>query len=155
MQGRFVQYAKTLSVTAVFVMAGWLIACQTSLAETQPCDGGPVLVVISGVTKDAERMMAYSKALKESGLYPSLEAYYLNSARPIRVFEGEIPDDFVTLIVRFPSVCAAEAFWNSDVYQENIRPLRLNPSAGDYTVTVYPEADIPEYMIGKSYPGSK
>ena len=30
-----------------------------------------------------------------------------------------------------------------------IKHLRLNPSAGDYVVTLYQEADLPSYMAGK------
>ena len=47
----------------------------------------------------------------------------------------------VALMVRFPSECSAVNFWYDDFYQTEIKPLRLNPSAGDYVVTLYNEAD--------------
>ena len=55
----------------------------------------------------------------------------------------EFPD------IRFPCMANARAFWNSRAYQEQIRPLRLNPPAGDYIVTVYPEAPLRDDLVGK------
>jgi hypothetical protein len=43
----------------------------------------------------------------------------------------------------------AKAFWYSKVYQEKIKPLRLNPSAGNYLVTVYPEIPLRSDLAGK------
>ena len=63
--------------------------------------------------------------------------------------EGDAPDGFTTLLVRFPCLANAEAFWYSRVYQEDIIPLRLNPSAGDFLVRVYAERDLRADMIGK------
>ena len=40
-------------------------------------------------------------------------------------------------------------FWYDEFYQTEIKPMRLNPSAGDYVVTLYNEADLPPYMAGK------
>ena len=53
------------------------------------CDNKPVLMVVSGPTHDRDRMIAYGKAIADSGLYKKLGAYYLNSPRPLAVFEGE------------------------------------------------------------------
>ncbi len=106
-------------------------------------------MVVSGNTLDRKRMGAYAAALAKSGIYPEMDGYYLNAPRPIDVFEGDVTNNFVTLMVRFPSLEAARSFWESDVYQNEIKPLRLNPSAGDYTVTVYKEAALPDYMQGK------
>jgi len=106
----------------------------------------PVLMVVSGQTLDASRMINYAKTLQASGLYPRLQGYYVNAARPIKVFEGDVPDNFVTLVVKFPSLCTAEEFWHDEQYQNDIKPLRQNPSAGDYTVTVYSVSDIPDYI---------
>lgn len=118
-------------------------------APAQACDGKPVYMVVAGPTHDRARMQAYAKAIAESGLYAKLGGYYVNAPRPLAVFEGELPPGYATLIVRFPCLANAKAFWNSRVYQEAIKPLRLNPSAGDYTVTIYAEADLPPYMAGK------
>jgi uncharacterized protein (DUF1330 family) len=112
------------------------------------CDE-PVLMVVSGPTHDRARMIAYGKAIADSGLYRQLGGYYINLAFPQEIFEGIAPAGYVNLIVRFPCMANARAFWNSRVYQEQIKPLRLSPSAGDYIVAVYPEAPLREDLIGK------
>lgn len=112
------------------------------------CDS-PVLMVVAGPTHDRARMLAYGKAIADSGLYRQLGGYYVNLPQPLATFEGAPPQGYTTLIVRFPCLANARAFWNSKVYQEQIKPLRLNPSAGDYIVTVYPEAPMREDMVGK------
>jgi uncharacterized protein (DUF1330 family) len=112
------------------------------------CDE-PVLMVVAGPTHDRARMQAYGEAIARSGLYRQLGGYYINSPRPLATFEGDAPVGYVTLIVRFPCLANAQAFWNSRVYQEDILPLRQNPAAGTYIVTVYPEAPLREDMVGQ------
>jgi uncharacterized protein (DUF1330 family) len=117
-------------------------------AAAQTCDK-PVLMIVSGPTHDRARMMAYAKAIADSGLYQKLGGYYLNMPRVVATFEGTPPAGHSTLIVRFPCLTNAQAFWNSREYQERIKPLRLNPSAGDYLVTVHEEAPLRPDMVGK------
>jgi len=126
-------------------------ACTTvaSSNDKKTCQSDAVIMVVSGETLDRKRMGAYAAALAKSGIYPKTNGYYLNSPRPVDIFEGDVSESFVTLMVRFPSLEAARTFWDSDVYQSEIKPLRLNPSAGDYSVTVYKESDLPDYMQGK------
>lgn len=155
------QNIRMMCITAAFGMMALTAGCETTLAapaEAQAaeaksalpaCEGGPVFMVVAGETLDLQRMIAYSKALQETGLYPSLHGYYINAPRPIRTYEGTPPDNYAHLMVRFPSVCAADAFWYSEAYQNDIKPLRENPPAGNYTVTVYAQSDLPEYMRGK------
>lgn len=115
----------------------------------ETCDGEtPVIMVVAGRTLDRAQMGKYAQALAESGLYPKAKGYYLNNPRPIRHLEGNPHADDVALMVRFPSECAVLSFWNSDEYQNNVKPLRLNPRAGDYVVTVYAETALPSYMDG-------
>lgn len=109
----------------------------------------PVLMVVAGPTHDRARMMAYGKAIAESGLYEQLGGYYLNLPPPLAQLEGTPPPGYVTLIIRFSSLAHARTFWSSKVYQEQIKPLRLDPSAGDFVVTVYAEATVREDMVGK------
>lgn len=132
-----------------------VLAAQALPAATPPppppqstCDQ-PVYMVIAGPTHDRARMMAYGKAIAESKLYEQLGGYYVNAPQPLATFEGERPPGHATLIVRFPCLENARAFWYSREYQVNIRPLRLNPSAGDYLVTIYAEASLREDMVGK------
>ena len=112
------------------------------------CDQ-PVYMVVEGRTLDRARMMAYAKAIADSEIYQKLGGYYVTAPRPLEVFEGEVPPDYVNLTVRFPCIENARAFWNSRVYQETILPIRQNPPAGDYTVTVYAETSLREDMVGK------
>ena len=115
----------------------------------ETCDGKtPVIMVVAGRTLDRAQMGKYAQALAQSGLYPKARGYYLNNPRPIRHLEGNPHADDVALMVRFPSECAALTFWNSDEYQNNVKPLRLNPRAGDYIVTLYSETALPSYMDG-------
>lgn len=118
-------------------------------APLPACDNKPVLMVVAGPTQDRARMMAYAKAIADSGLYQQLGGYYINAPRPLATFEGEPPAGYTTLIVRFPCLANARAFWMSREYQQRIKPLRLNPSAGDYVVTVYPEAPVRADMAEK------
>lgn len=115
---------------------------------TPPCVD-PVYMVIAGPTHDRERMMAYGQAIAESQIYERLGGYYINFPRAVATFEGDAPPGYATLIVRFPCLDNARTFWNSDVYQNEILPLRQNPNAGDYFVTVYPEIPLRPDMVGK------
>jgi len=117
-------------------------AADAAVPPPRVCDDRPVLMVVNGPTHDSARMRAYAQKIADSGIYDRLGAYYLNAPRPIGTFEGEPPKNLTTLIVRFPCLANAEAFWYSKLYQEMVRPMRLNPSAGDYVVTVYPEIPV-------------
>lgn len=118
------------------------------MASPAPCDK-PVYMVVAGPTHDRTRMQAYAKAIFDSGLYQQLGGYYINSPAPLAVLEGTPPKGHAMLIVRFPCLANARAFWYSREYQEKIMPLRLNPSAGDYVVTVYPEIPLRSDLAGK------
>ncbi|MFZ9395789.1 MAG: DUF1330 domain-containing protein [Erythrobacter sp.] len=137
------------------MMAAIALAAQALPAATPPpppsqstCDQ-PVYMVVAGPTHDRARMLAYGKAIADSKLYEQLGGYYVNLPQPLATFEGDRPTGHVTLIVRFPCLENARAFWYSREYQENIRPLRLDPSAGDYLVTIYAEAPLRGDMVGK------
>lgn len=125
-----------------------LAAPRAQPPSASTCDQ-PVIMVVSGPTHDRGRMLAYGKAIADSGLYRQLGGYYINLAFPQDVFEGSPPPGYTNLIVRFPCMANARAFWNSRTYQEQIRPLRLDPPAGDYIVTVYREAPLREDLVGK------
>ena len=125
-----------------------LAADKTEIDMT--CDSEtPVIMLVAGRTLDAKRMQDYAIALSNSDLYPNARGYYLNIPRPVRVLEGEPDANDVALMVRFQSECSAVNFWYDEFYQTEIKPMRLNPSAGDYVVTLYNEADLPPYMAGK------
>ncbi len=131
-------------VCALLTTAG---AADVVLADREKdCRTQHAYLVISGTTFDRERMAAYGQALAETGIYKELGAYYLNAPRPVEILEGDPPDNYVTLIVRFPSVEAVRTFWHSDAYQNRVKPLRLDPPAADYTVSVYRAVDLPTYL---------
>lgn len=108
------------------------------------CDNKPVIMLVSGEIRDWARIRAYGAAIRDSGLYDRLGGYYLNVPRPLAVFEGKPPPMQSILMVRFPCLAHARTFWFSKEYQESLKPLRLDPSAGDFVVTVYPEASVPD-----------
>lgn len=126
-----------------------LVLMIAAAAATPACDDKPVLMIVSGPTHDRARMLAYGKAIAESGLYKKLGGYYVAAGRPVDVFEGTPPPNYSMIVVRFPCLANARAFWNSREYQEKIKPMRLDPSAGDYVVTVHPEIPVREDMAGK------
>lgn len=126
-----------------------LFAAAVTAPAVEACDNKPVYMVVAGPTHDRKRMQAYAKAIADSALYQKLGGYYVNAPVSLATFEGEPPKGYATLVVRFPCLANAKAFWNSKVYQETIKPLRLNPSAGDYLVTVYPEIPPRSDMAGK------
>ncbi|WP_336986748.1 DUF1330 domain-containing protein [Altererythrobacter aquiaggeris] len=123
-------------------------------APSQPACNQPVVMVVTGTTHDRERMITYARAIAASRLYEELGGYYVNIPAPVAHFEGEAEEGHVTLMVRFPCLENAKAFWYSRVYQEEIRPLRLDPSAGDYIVRVYPEAPLRDDLAGKVGPAN-
>lgn len=125
-----------------------LAAPRAAAPSASTCDA-PVIMVVAGPTRDRARMLAYGQAIADSKLYQQLGGYYLNAPRAVDRFEGEPPPGYTTLMVRFPCLENARAFWHSEVYQRQILPLRQNPSAGDYFVTVYPEAPLREDLVGK------
>jgi uncharacterized protein (DUF1330 family) len=116
------------------------------------CEGPPVIMMVRGELEDRAQLRRYAEALQESGLYPKLGGYYLNAPVPLAVFEGEVPANESTLLVRFPCLAHARAFWFSRAYQEQVRPVRLQPSAGRFTVMVYPEIQVPPHMEGRVTP---
>jgi hypothetical protein len=124
------------------------LALMAAAAPAEACNA-PVIMIVSGPTHDRARMLVYGKAIADSGLYQKLGGYYVNLAFPRAIFEGHAPQSYVNLMVRFPCMANAKAFWFSKEYQQRIKPLRLNPSAGDYIVTVYPEAPLRADMVGK------
>lgn len=130
-----------MRVLMISLLLAGPVAAQDFDPET--CDGKPVIMLVSGMISDWARVRAYGAAIRDSGLYDRLGGYYLNVPRPLAVFEGEPPPMQSILMVRFPCLAHARTFWFSKEYQETLKPLRLNPSAGEFVVTVYPESAPP------------
>ena len=88
---------------------------------------------------DGQKMGAYQAALTASGLYPKNNGGYQVRGRPIEMFEGEWPGNQAVVIAKFASADDARNFWNSDVYQNEIKPLRAG--AGSFTVALFDALD--------------
>ena len=122
-----------------WMLASLLCACPSLsvvAAETSDnCSTDSVVMVIDGVTLDSDQIATYTSALVLSGLPQNAGARYITDPQPLRTLEGVRKDNHVTVLVDFPSECAALAFWNSPTYQNEILPLRK--TAGDYTIELY------------------
>jgi uncharacterized protein (DUF1330 family) len=99
-----------------------------------------VYLVVIGTVTDPARMGAYAKALAESGLYPKHAGQYLALGQPVTDLENW-PAGQSCVIAQFPDRAAAEAFWWSDRYQKEIKPLRER--AGTFHVGLFPAFALP------------
>lgn len=110
--------------------------------ESATCDE-PVRMLIYGRIEDREKFGAYMRAIAESGLYEKHGGYYEALTPPLAVLEGEPPPERGVVIVNFPCLAAAEAFWSSDEYAA-IRPLR--EGIAEFEVLVLPSPPVPDYI---------
>lgn len=105
----------------------------------------PVRMLVYGNISDRDRLVAYARALAESGLYAKHGGYYEATTPQLDVFEGEPPAGRGVIIARFPCLAAAQSFWNSPEYTE-IRKLR--EGIAEFEVLVLPTvrypADLPQ-----------
>lgn len=99
-------------------------------------DENAVYMLVIGQIADRDKMNAYQSALMESEIYQKNGGYYVVFGKPVDMFEGDWPDNQAAVIAKFPSLAAARSFWDSDVYQKEIKPLR--EGAGTFTVSVFP-----------------
>jgi uncharacterized protein (DUF1330 family) len=88
---------------------------------------------------DGKKMGQYQAALTASELYPKNHGDYQVRGRPIEMFEGEWPGNQAVVIAKFASADDARSFWHSDVYQNEIKPLRAG--AGSFTVALFEELE--------------
>lgn len=100
-------------------------------------DTKAVYMIVIGQIKDREKMDAYQAALMESEIYQKNGGFYVAFGKPVDMFEGDWPSNQAAVIAKFPSLSAAQSFWSSDAYQNEIKPLR--EGAGTFTVAVFPE----------------
>ena len=101
-------------------------------------DESAVYMLVVGKITDKEKLAKYQAALMDSGLYPQNEGHYVAFGRPIEMFEGDWPDNQAIVVAKFPSHAHAQRFWNSEEYQQRIKPLR--EGAGTFNVSVFPAA---------------
>ncbi len=125
------------AMTPAAPAAGWTAPAR---ASDIPNCREPVLMLVMGALspqgfrKPEGAPRSYGEALRESGLYPRLEGFYLLAGRPLEVFEGDWTERDMALVAEFPCLEAARAFYWSKAYQEII-PLRAG--AGDFFLGVW------------------
>jgi len=93
----------------------------------------PAYLVVTATVTDPLKMKTYNEALAKSGLYARHGGRYLfvgRAATPLEDWDGR-----AVVCAEFPSREAAEAFWTSSEYQQDIKPLR--DGAGSFHVAVF------------------
>lgn len=83
----------------------------------------PVTLLLTARITDARKMAAYAKALADSGLCAAHGGVVVADGQPVNRLEGW-PDGVGATLIRFPTRTAAESFWFSARYQDELKPLR-------------------------------
>ena len=83
----------------------------------------PAFLLVTARVTDSAKMTAYATALETSGLLAAHGGVWEFRGAPGNAVEGW-PQGVGAACARFPSRAAAEAFWFSAVYQQEIKPLR-------------------------------
>ncbi len=95
---------------------------------------GPAFLLITARVGDQAKLAAYNAALAASGLYAAHGGEPVFGGQPVNRVEGW-PDGVGAVCVRFPSRTAAESFWFSAKYQDEIKPLRRG--AGTFQAAIF------------------
>lgn len=83
----------------------------------------PATLLLTARVTDARKMAAYAKALADSGLCAAHGGVVAVDGQPVNRLEGW-PDGVGAVMIAFPSRTAAESFWFSTKYQDELKPLR-------------------------------
>ncbi len=102
------------------------------MTDTVP--DGPAFLLITARPGDQAKLAAYDAALTASGLYAAHGGAEVFGGQPVNRVEGW-PDGVGAVCVRFPSRTAAESFWFSAKYQDDIKPLRRG--AGTFQAAIF------------------
>lgn len=94
----------------------------------------PAFLLVTSREADSAKMAAYAAALAASGLFEAHGGSYEFVGQPVNAVEGW-PAGVGAMLARFPSQAAAEAFWFSAKYQQDIKPLRRG--AGTFQAAVF------------------
>ena len=84
------------------------------------------VVEITQVTEDFKRYSAGAAALSKL-----FGGEYLIRGKPVKVYEGTLFNSKSVVVSRFPSMEQLKAFYESDEYQKNLKPLRANTGIYD------------------------
>lgn len=110
--------------------------------DTSEC-ANPVYMLVYGDIFDRKAFGKYVGAINESGLYPKLQGYYTAISPAAEVFEGDVPATRGVVLVRFPCIEKARAFWNSPEYREIVK---LRDGIATFEVMVFKAQPVPEYV---------
>lgn len=91
------------------------------------------LVAIARVDDWTESFQKYAD--QAADLTAEHGASYVIRGAPETICEGDFLEGRVMVVSQWPSVEAAKAFWQSEEYQKNIKPLRDN--TGIYDVAIF------------------
>ena len=94
----------------------------------------PALLRMPARSTYREKVAADSQALEDSGLYAAHGGVTQFAGVPSNAVEGW-PAGINAVLARFPSRAAAEAFWFSAKYQQDIKPLRRG--AGTFQAAIF------------------
>jgi uncharacterized protein (DUF1330 family) len=83
----------------------------------------PAYLLLTARVTDAAKMAGYAKALAASGLIAAHGGVVAIDGQPANRVEGW-PDGVGAVMIAFPSWTAAESFWFSAKYQDELKPLR-------------------------------
>ena len=94
----------------------------------------PAYLLVTAHVRDRVKMADYARALAASGLYARHGGAYEFIGQAAESLE-DWPAGMSAVCARFPSRAAAQAFWTSAEYQDDIKPLRAG--AGDFHVAIF------------------
>lgn len=92
------------------------------MSDTENLARSAWLLLTARVT-DRAKMAIYARALAESGLLAAHGGVVAIDGQPANRLEGW-PDGVGAVLITFPSRTAAESFWFSAKYQDELKPLR-------------------------------
>lgn len=93
------------------------------MSDSQNITAKPAYLLLTARVVDARKMAAYAAALAGSELVAAHGGVALVDGQPVNRIEGW-PDGVGAVLLRFPSRTAAESFWFSAKYQDELKPLR-------------------------------
>lgn len=91
------------------------------------------LLAVCEITNPTEDMKLYAQ--KSAELIKQHGGEYIVRGKPAQDIEGEVLQNKVIILSRFPSLADVDAFVNGDDYQTNVKPLR--EGSGNYHIAVY------------------
>ena len=80
------------------------------------------LIGIAQVTNPTEKFKEYAQ--KSAKYLAECGGEYIVRGPAAEVVEGDVMNGRAAIIVKFPSMDALKAFYHSDTYQKDIKPLR-------------------------------